>query len=195
MAEVADVCLIGNHDLGVLEQISLDEFSHEAAASARWTQEVLDDKAREYLADLTPGAEIPEAGAELYHASPRDPIWEYVLDASSMAAALARHGAAGRDGRAQPRPAGGDGRGGPARRRPRAGEGPNSSTPARGVLLNPGSVGQPRDGDPRAAWLLLDLAEQRASFRRVEYDVERTQREILDEGLPEPLAERLAHGL
>ena len=85
VAEVADVCLIGNHDLGVLEQISLDEFSHEAAASARWTQEVLDDKAREYLADLTPGAEIPEAGAELYHASPRDPIWEYVLDASSMA--------------------------------------------------------------------------------------------------------------
>ena len=62
-------------------------------------------------------------------------------------------------------------------------------------LLNPGSVGQPRDGDPRAAWLLLDLDARRASFRRVEYDVERTQAEIRDAGLPDALAERLAHGV
>jgi diadenosine tetraphosphatase ApaH/serine/threonine PP2A family protein phosphatase len=62
-------------------------------------------------------------------------------------------------------------------------------------LLNPGSVGQPRDGDPAAAWLLLDLDERRASFRRVEYDVERTQAEIRDQGLPDVLAERLAHGV
>jgi diadenosine tetraphosphatase ApaH/serine/threonine PP2A family protein phosphatase len=62
-------------------------------------------------------------------------------------------------------------------------------------LLNPGSVGQPRDGDPAAAWLLLDLDEQRASFQRVEYDVERTQAEIRDRGLPDALAERLAHGV
>ena len=63
------------------------------------------------------------------------------------------------------------------------------------VLLNPGSVGQPRDGDPRAAFVLLDLAAQRAWFRRVDYDVERTQEEIREEGLPEALAERLAHGV
>ena len=61
-------------------------------------------------------------------------------------------------------------------------------------LLNPGSVGQPRDGDPRAAYLLLDLDAQRASFRRVVYDIERTQAEIRDAGLPELLAERLAAG-
>ena len=62
-------------------------------------------------------------------------------------------------------------------------------------LLNPGSVGQPRDGDPAAAWLLLDLDERRASFVRTEYDVERTQAEIRDQGLPDALAERLAHGV
>jgi diadenosine tetraphosphatase ApaH/serine/threonine PP2A family protein phosphatase len=62
-------------------------------------------------------------------------------------------------------------------------------------LLNPGSVGQPRDGDPQAAWLLLDLADRRASFRRVEYDVARTQDEIRERGLPDALAERLAHGI
>ena len=55
-------------------------------------------------------------------------------------------------------------------------------------LLNPGSVGQPRDGDPRAAWLLLDFGAGRASFRRVAYPVERTQEEIRESGLPESLA-------
>src|SRR5437764_990932 len=63
------------------------------------------------------------------------------------------------------------------------------------ALLNPGSVGQPRDGDPRAAYLLLDLAAQRATFHRVEYDVETTQREMRDAGLPEMLAARLQLGL
>jgi diadenosine tetraphosphatase ApaH/serine/threonine PP2A family protein phosphatase len=62
-------------------------------------------------------------------------------------------------------------------------------------LLNPGSVGQPRDGDPRAAWLLLDLDARRASFRRVSYPIERTQGEIREAGLPEALAVRLEHGL
>lgn len=194
VAGIADVCLIGNHDLGVLDEISLEEFSHEAAASAHWTQEVLDDKARAYLAALTPAAEIPEAGAELYHASPRDPVWEYVLDAASMTAALADtvqpvilvgHShvpltATDADGQLSAAHAPG---------------GTEYDFSGRRVLVNPGSVGQPRDGDPRAAFVLLDLAEQRASFRRVEYDVERTQEEIREEGLPEPLAERLAHGL
>ena len=63
------------------------------------------------------------------------------------------------------------------------------------ALLNPGSVGQPRDGDPRAAYLLLDLDTQKATFRRVEYDVERTQHEMRDAGLPEMLVGRLALGL
>ena len=63
------------------------------------------------------------------------------------------------------------------------------------LLLNPGSVGQPRDGDPHAAWLLLDLDAGRATFRRTEYDVERTQREIREAGLPEALAERLGFGI
>ena len=62
-------------------------------------------------------------------------------------------------------------------------------------LLNPGSVGQPRDGDPRAAYLLLDLAEKQAFFRRVAYPIERTQEEVRERGLPEALAARLEHGI
>ena len=62
-------------------------------------------------------------------------------------------------------------------------------------LLNPGSVGQPRNGDPRAAWLEIDNSSGRATFRRTEYPVERTQAEMRERGLPELLAERLAHGV
>ena len=61
-------------------------------------------------------------------------------------------------------------------------------------LLNPGSVGQPRDGDPRAAYLLLE-PERRAAFHRVDYPIERTQAEMREAGLPEPLAARLREGL
>jgi diadenosine tetraphosphatase ApaH/serine/threonine PP2A family protein phosphatase len=61
-------------------------------------------------------------------------------------------------------------------------------------LLNPGSVGQPRDGDPHAAYLVLDLAARTATFRRVPYDIARTQAEMRDAGLPELLAARLEHG-
>ena len=61
-------------------------------------------------------------------------------------------------------------------------------------LLNPGSVGQPRDGDPRAAWMLLDLEERFAEFRRVPYSIERTQAEMRERGLPQALAVRLERG-
>ena len=62
-------------------------------------------------------------------------------------------------------------------------------------LLNPGSVGQPRDSDPRAAWLLLDLDAGHVTFHREDYDIQATQNEILDAGLPESLAIRLAEGV
>jgi diadenosine tetraphosphatase ApaH/serine/threonine PP2A family protein phosphatase len=61
-------------------------------------------------------------------------------------------------------------------------------------LLNPGSVGQPRDSDPRAAYLVLDLDARTAQWRRVEYAVERAQKAIIDAGLPPTLAARLAEG-
>jgi len=194
VAARADLCLAGNHDLGVLGTLPLDEFSHEAAASALWTQEVLEEDARDFLSGLSPEAEAPEAGAELYHASPRDPIWEYVLDAGSMRASL--------EGTTAPIVLVGhshvplvavleDSR----LRADHAADGTEVDLSEGRVLMNPGSVGQPRDGDPRAAFLLIDLDEKRASFRRVDYPIERTQEEIRERGLPEPLAERLGHGI
>lgn len=192
--ERADVCLSGNHDLGVLGTIDLDEFSSEAAESARWTREVLDRGSRSFLERLSPSHEAPEAGASLYHASPRDPVWEYVLTVEAASAALRDTlepvVLVGHSHVAIAVSLDDDGLGGGL-----APGGTDVDLSGSRWLLNPGSVGQPRDGDPRAAYVVLDLSASVARFRRVAYDIEKTQSEIRGHGLPESLATRLARGL
>ena len=181
------LCLAGNHDLAVRGTIDLREFSGDAGVAARWTRDVLDAEGRAFLDSLEPQAEVE--GVELYHASARDPVWEYVLSDEAAAATLALTQA----------PVVLVGHSHVALRISSLGEGglaPDGTlvelTGSR-HLLNPGSVGQPRDGDPRAAWLLVDTGT--AGFRRVDYPIEETQKEMRDAALPETLAGRLAHGL
>ncbi len=191
LQERAAICLAGNHDLVVLGKIAIDVFAGEAAAAARWTQTVLDHTARSFLDTLQPQAVVP--GVELFHGSPRDPVWDYVLSDESATNALllteaplvfvghshiALEISNGSELRGEPAPAGTRLELGRLRR-----------------LLNPGSVGQPRDGDPRAAWLEIDFAAAWATFRRTDYPVERTQAEMREVGLPEALALRLAYGI
>jgi predicted phosphodiesterase len=192
-ADHAVVCLAGNHDLGVLGTIEVQGvFSDDAEAAALWTRDVLSEGARNYLAGLASTGE--REGVGLFHASPRDPVWEYVLtwDAAFAAIQDSQHDVT-LVGHSHVPLAIGDGDDGPP-----GGHAPGGTEVhlAGGRwLLNPGSVGQPRDGNPAAAWLLLDLGERRARFLREPYDVERTQAEIRDQGLPDALAERLAHGV
>jgi diadenosine tetraphosphatase ApaH/serine/threonine PP2A family protein phosphatase len=193
----AAICLAGNHDLVVLGKIPIAAFAGEAAAAAEWTQTVLEEPARSFLAALEPRAAAP--GAELFHGSPRDPVWDYVLSEAAARASFALTEAplvlvghshvalqlSEDDGKVAGEQA-------PDRTRVELGRVRR--------LLNPGSVGQPRDGDPRAAWLELDDAAVDngtgwATFRRTEYPVERTQAEMHEAGLPEALAARLAHGV
>ena len=191
LQERAAICLAGNHDLVVLGKIEIDAFAGEAAAAARWTQTVLDDTARSFLDTLQPQAVAP--GVELFHGSPRDPVWDYVLSDGVAAIAfvlteapllLVGHShvalelSVGHELRGEPAPAGTRLELGGLRR-----------------LLNPGSVGQPRDGDARAAWLEVDFGTGRATFHRTDYSVERTQAEMREAGLPEALALRLAFGI
>jgi predicted phosphodiesterase len=190
VAERADVCLIGNHDLGVLGRIDLQDFSPDAAASARWTAEVLEDESRRFLESLSPSAVLDRA--ELYHASPRDPVWEYVLapevaflslEATEKPLVLVGHShVALHFGAENLTLALGE-------------EGSEVDLAGARWLLNPGSVGQPRDGNPRAAWLLLDFDARTAVYRRAEYPVAKTQAEIREHGLPETLAVRLESGI
>jgi predicted phosphodiesterase len=186
----ADHSLVGNHDLVVLGKLTVGDFNDDAAAAALWTAQVLTPEARMFLERLKPTAEIE--GVDLFHASARDPVWEYVLteeaaratlelaDAplvlvghSHVALALALNGGHLAGGLA---PAG-------------------TELELNGRwLLNPGSVGQPRDGDPRAAWLLLDFERRFATFHRVAYAIEDTQSEMRECGLPRVLAARLERG-
>ena len=134
---------------------------------------------------------VEQAG--VFQASPRDPVWVYVLTWEAAEAAIHDSGfAITLVGHSHVPLAIPDD---PGRHGGHAPGGKEIQLDGARWLLNPGSVGQPRDGDPAAAWLLLDLDERRASFVRTEYDVERTQAEIRDRGLPDALAERLAHGV
>ena len=192
IAERADVCLAGNHDLAVRGTIDLEEFGGDAAVAARWTRDVLEPQAQELLDRLEPAGAAH--GVALYHASARDPIWEYVLSDETALATLeltdsqlvlvGHSHVALRVVQTEDELAGGV-----------APAGTELELGGARALLNPGSVGQPRDGDPRAAHLLLDLDARHATFGRVEYDVERTQREMREAGLPELLAARLELGI
>lgn len=195
VADRCAVCLVGNHDLAVLEEIDVRTFSDQAAAAVRWTRSAAEAATVEFLRGLEPSGE--RLGVGLFHASPCDPIWEYVLSLDQAEAALdAQPGRVGLIGHShvalffmreeQPRHGYAQGA--------QAGDGAVVALQSGTWLLNPGSVGQPRDGDPRAAWLELDTETWVASFHRVEYDVEAAAAAILAAGLPSGLAERLKAG-
>jgi len=192
IADRADVCLAGNHDLAVRGTIDLAEFGGEAGVAARWTRAVLEPEAQELLDTLEPQGAAH--GVALFHGSARDPTWEYVLsdEAAFVTIALANVPLVlvGHSHVALQIVLSGEDIGGGV-----APAGTELELGGVQALLNPGSVGQPRDSDPRAAYLLLDLDARLASFRRVEYDVARTQREIREAGLPELLAARLELGI
>jgi predicted phosphodiesterase len=190
--EHAAVCLAGNHDLGVTGAIPLEQFSRGAALAATWTQETIRPETREYLEALKP-VRIDEA-VDLYHASPRDPVWEYVLsplqaelclDAQQHRIALIGHSHVALSFSRLPGAAAtGETRDADVELDLEVGE----------WLINPGSVGQPRDGDPRAAWLELDLDGWRAVYRRTDYDIAGAAAAIRAARLPDSLAERLLYG-
>jgi predicted phosphodiesterase len=181
----------GNHDGAAIGTVDASWFNPDAQAAIRWTTSVLDDNARAYLAALPEVRRDGELTA--VHGSPREPIWEYITDAAIAAANLGafetRHCLYGHthlpviyraDGvHITVVPA-------------------TPSSPitldARRALINPGSVGQPRDGNPEASYLILDVEAGTAEFHRVRYDIALTQRLMREVGLPRWLIERLAIG-
>jgi predicted phosphodiesterase len=190
--ERADVCLAGNHDLAVTGALSVEDFSEAARRAAEWTQRTISEETRLFLEALSPSDEDQEAS--LYHASPRDPVWEYVLSplqaelgfdvqrrrvavVGHTHVALAFHRFDGASTTGETRH-----------------QGDQLDLVTGHWLLNPGSVGQPRDGDPRAAWMELDTEAWSAIYRRSEYDIEGAAWAIRAARLPDSLAERLSFG-
>ncbi len=191
--ERCDVCLVGNHDIAVLGDLDIASFSEAAAVAVEWTRDNISEGTLEFLRDLDPQGE--RAGFGLFHASPRDPVWEYVLSGEQADTAMDSHpqriGLIGHSHVALffTRPEGdGETRGA------QAGDGSLLDLSNGSWLVNPGSVGQPRDGDPRAAWLELDTEAETACFHRVPYEIERAAAPIAAAGLPSRLANRLYSG-
>ena len=192
--EHAAATVVGNHDWACLGRLNLAEFNASARAATRWTIGRLTPHAHDWLAALPQRA--VEGGETLVHGSPRDPVWEYILGSAQALANFAHFDTAicfvGHThvpavfAEAQLRR-------GEAPHRPRDGE--TVTLTGGRFIVNPGSVGQPRDGDPRAAYALFDPEARRIEFRRLDYDIAATQRQMADEGLPDALIARLAHGL
>jgi predicted phosphodiesterase len=180
----------GNHDRAVALGEDLDLFNPPAAVAAKMHQRWLSSAERDMLAALPRTFETSDV--TLCHGSLRDPLWEYVTNPLSAAASLAlaktSHCCAGHTHvpslfRADPRAQ-------PGRVRF---ETPYPLAPR--AFLNPGSVGQPRDGDPRAAYAVLDLAGGTVTFHRSSYRIAETQQRIRERGLPAIFADRLGFGL
>jgi diadenosine tetraphosphatase ApaH/serine/threonine PP2A family protein phosphatase len=182
--------VIGNHDLAAIGRLRLAAFNDEAAIAAEWTDAKLTEENRRWL-DALPFT-APWHGALLVHSAPTSPEdWNYVLspadaeaEMSACAETLVVVGHSHYAGTF-------DLNGGRARFS-RDAEIPLAE--GHRYLVNAGSVGQPRDGDPRAGYLLFDDHERVLRHVRLEYDIERSMARIREAGLPDYLAERLRWG-
>jgi diadenosine tetraphosphatase ApaH/serine/threonine PP2A family protein phosphatase len=196
LGERAVGVVAGNHEYGALGLMDLDWFNPLARAAALWTRGRLDDDHRRYLQSLPVRTTLEEA--TLVHASPRHPDeWDYLISAEDgfevfgdFDTRLCFVGHSHRPG------AWSLGSSGP--------EHVAHLTPSRSrvklengrrYIINVGSVGQPRDRDPRAAYAIWDRDDRVVTIKRVEYDYRTAAAKIIAAGLPRPLAERLANGL
>jgi diadenosine tetraphosphatase ApaH/serine/threonine PP2A family protein phosphatase len=192
----AQICLAGNHDLAVLGKIDLAAFNLIAREAILWQRKHLTDESLAWLQNLP--SRVETAVATLAHASPRHPIWEYIdneevaaenYDAFNTPIGLIGHSHLAMGWQMQ-------------RKTTQIETEHIAETPGTPItlnlvykwLLNPGSVGQPRDHDPRASFAMLDTEAWTWTWHRVEYDIERVEQDIMAAGLPEVLGRRLHLG-
>lgn len=190
-------CLAGNHDWAALGRIDLGSFNAEARRAAEWTRDHLTDDVRTYLQELCPKLQMPDFA--LAHGSPRDPIWEYLVVEYQGPPNFAEfEGPFCLVGHTHVPRTFVESRNGSALRvevqMPDAGDEIDLLDGERRIV-NPGGVGQPRNGDPRAAYGLWDDETGTFTFRRVPYPVATTQGKIRAAGLPGVLATRLRLGI
>lgn len=191
--ELPNLCVVGNHDWGALGRTDPFVFNHDAREALLWTQKELLQENRKFLGKLSNMVTFEDY--LLAHGSPREPIWEYLLDAqrakdSFLAAdfkvAFVGHThlpmmfewlEVGQEVRLL-----------------MPGLGEPVKLDGRRLIINPGSVGQPRDGDSRAAYGILDTEAQTFEFHRISYPIEITQARMRARGLPQRLIDRLEVG-
>ncbi len=192
LQEFDHIALSGNHDWAVLDKLDISSFNVEAKYAITWTREAITAETRTYLESLP--SLLVDGKFTLAHASPRQPVWEYILDPFTAAInfeffdtpyCLVGHTHVPiwfektEDSNVVPYV-------------PQYGK-PTCLNGNR-LIINPGSIGQPRDSDPRAAYALLDTDELVWEYRRVSYDIARTQTKMREFNMPARLVNRLEYG-
>ncbi len=194
--QYASKALTGNHDLACLGKIDLRDFNPDARRANIWNGEQLSADNRAWLEQLAPALPVDDRFL-LAHGSPREPVWEYLLSTEQAARNFqvfhqqvcfighshVQLGFRVRDGYERCERFLAD--------RQRVVELEDHSR----FIINPGSVGQPRDQDPRAAYAILNTDAGTVTFARVEYDVRKTQRQMIEARLPGALVRRLEYGM
>jgi len=186
------VCVAGNHDWATLGKLDTEDFNPDAKRACLWTREQLSSSNLEYLEALP--RSLIEEDFTLVHGSPRHPIWEYILNPSIAQANFehfdTRFCFVGHTHV-------------PVIYRDNPNRACDALIPSPGarlalgedrLIINPGSVGQPRDGDPRASYAILDSDKLTLEYRRIPYPIETTQARMVERGLPVRLIMRLAYG-
>jgi diadenosine tetraphosphatase ApaH/serine/threonine PP2A family protein phosphatase len=193
--------ILGNHDMAVLGLLELQEFNHDAIEANLWTREQLTKENWEWLESLKTKAKFNE-NVTLAHGSPLEPVWEYLTTPHAASRNFPEFDTplcfVGHTHL-------------PRLFRMLEGKRPGTNLPKvemhipdpgqtiiigfGRLILNPGSVGQPRDGDSKASYALYDDIEETIVFKRVIYDIKRTQQLMQDQGLPQRLIMRLDYGL
>ena len=185
------LCIAGNHDWAAIGKIDTSDFNPAAAQASHWTAEQLTPEDKEYLQNLP--LSLCRGDFTLVHGSPREPIWEYILstiEAQENYAffetdyCLVGHSHvplvfenSGNDVIYKECP-----------------DKDRQPLENNRLIINPGSVGQPRDGDPRASYAVYESEDRVVYHYRVDYDVEETQRRMMENGLPASLVQRLSFG-
>jgi len=185
--------LSGNHDWAVLDRLDLASFNDDARNAISWTREILTEDNRDYLAGLS--SKVVRDGFTLVHASPRHPVWEYILEPSTAAAnfdyfdspyCLVGHTHVPviyvQDNSHKALPFAPDY------------SGKLDLNHSARLIINPGSVGQPRDYDSRAAYAILDMEQMVWMHRRVAYSIDVTKTKMERLQLPKRLISRLDYG-
>lgn len=192
LREVGALGVRGNHDAAACGGNEIDWFNPGARRAMEWTRRAIGKATIEWLSGLPVRRTLE--GCELVHGSPREPIWEYVTSVpvaqANLAALSEPIGLHGHthvpvafldvDGRVEVVAPGRDS---------------YLELDGRRALVNPGSVGQPRDGEPDASYLVLDPVAGTVSWHRVAYDIEAVQSAMRRAGLPASLSARLTVGL
>jgi diadenosine tetraphosphatase ApaH/serine/threonine PP2A family protein phosphatase len=191
ISQRAVICLAGNHDWAIAAKMDLDAFNPDAAKALTWTRQQLTGDSLTFLAGLPNTAQREQV--TLAHGSPRDPLWEYITTARAAQETFATFDAALCLVGHTHYPAVFQQDGGVIRQVEWT---PGGSLPiaAGRFIINPGSVGQPRDGDPRASYLILDTAARTVCLKRVAYPVLETQMRMQKARLPARLITRLEFG-